>query len=65
MADLGDDNKTIFTSDLDPAEKAAVASGEARGKREYMKDHPKCGLGGKTLVSKNWDKNYVKAFGHE
>lgn len=36
MPEFDDDNKTIFTSDLDPEEKVAVASGEARGKRVAM-----------------------------
>ncbi len=62
MPEFDDDNKTIFTSDLNPAEKAAVKSGEARGKREYMKEHPKCGL---VAASDRYRKNYVRAFGHE
>lgn len=62
MPEFDDDDKTIFTSDLDPEEKAAVKSGEERGKREYMKDHPKCGL---TVATEAYRKNYVRAFGHE
>lgn len=62
MPEFDDDNKTIFSGDLDPEERAAVQSGEARGKREYMKDHPKCGL---VAVSDEYRKNYVRAFGHE
>ncbi len=53
---LSDDTKTIFTScELDSGERAAVKSGEARGKCEYMKEHPKCGLKGNT---KAFDRNY-------
>ena len=55
---LSDDNKTIFTScELDSAERDAVSKGEARGKCEYMKEHPKCGLKGNT---KSYDRNYGK-----
>ncbi len=55
---LSDDNKTIFTScELDSAEREAVRKGEARGKREYMKEHPKCGLKGNTRA---FDRNYNK-----
>ena len=62
MPEFDDDNKTIFTSDLAPEEKAAVKSGEERGKREYMKDNPKCGL---SAVSDAYRNNYAKAFGHD
>lgn len=62
MPEFDDDNKTIFSGDLDPEEKVAVASGEARGKREYMKDNPKCGL---VRVTNNYREGYVRAFGHE
>ena len=55
MPEFDDDNKTIFSSDLDSTEKAAVATGEARGKKEYMKDNPKCGLVG---VSDQFRENY-------
>lgn len=57
-----DDNKTIFSGDLDAAERAAVKSGEERGKREYMKEYPKCAL---NAVSEQYRRNYVTAFGHE
>ncbi len=55
---LGDDDKTIFSSpqSLDSDERDAVKKGEARGKREYMKEHPKCGLVGATpRYRKNYD----------
>lgn len=67
MDELGDDNKTIFSGDLDSDERAAVKSGEKRGEREAMKDKPKrFGLArqrGKNL--RKYGKNYVRAFGHE
>jgi len=63
MPEFDDDNKTIFTSDLDSEEKVAVAKGEARGKREYMKDNPKCGLAGRG--HRRFSNNYAGAFGHE
>ncbi len=57
MSELTDDNKTIFSGDLDTAEKAAVQKGEARGKREYMKEHPKCGL---TAATPAYRENYAR-----
>lgn len=64
MPEFDDDNKTIFSADLDAEEKAAVHSGEERGKLEYMKDHPECGLGQVTL-SEAYQRRYAMAFGHE
>lgn len=69
MDELGDDNKTIFTSpsDLDSDERAAVKTGEARGKREAIKEDSKrfglAGQRGKNL--RKYETGYVKAFGHE
>ena len=40
MAELGDDDKTIFSTDLDSEERAAVKSGEKRGEREAMAADP-------------------------
>jgi len=55
---LGDDTKTIFSSpqSLESNERDAVEKGEARGKREYMKDNPKCGLKRNSrLFQRNYD----------
>lgn len=62
MPEFDDDDKTIFSGDLNPAERVAVQSGEDRGKREYMKDHPKCGL---VAVSDRYRENYERIFGHD
>lgn len=61
-------SKTIFdASELSSAEKSAVQSGEARGKRVAMDENPErfglAGEGGRT--QELYRKNYVKAFGHD
>lgn len=69
MDELGDDNKTIFTSpsDLDSEERAAVKSGEKRGERVAMQEDPKrYGLARQRGLNKRkYDEGYVRAFGHE
>ena len=67
MLDFEDDNKTIFTSDLDPEEKAAVKSGEERGKRVAMAEDPeRFGMARQKALNKTkYDVGYVRAFGHE
>lgn len=56
---LGDDTTTIFSSpqSMGSDEREAVKKGEARGKREYMKEHPKCGL---VAATPQYRKNYDK-----
>lgn len=66
MVDFGDDdNKTIFTSDLDDDEKAAVKSGENRGKRvamvERREHYSLCGERART--SKKFEKNWMYGTG--
>jgi hypothetical protein len=58
--------KTVFTSDLDKDEHAAVKSGEERGKRVAMADNPeRYGMARqKAKGLKAYEKNYVKIFGH-
>ena len=56
---LGDDTTTVHSSpqSMSSAERDAVKKGEARGKCEYMKEHPKCGLVGATpQYRENYDK---------
>ena len=63
MIDFGDDdNKTIFTSDLDPDEKAAVKSGEERGKRVAMAENPeRFGMARQRALNKEkFDRNYAR-----
>ena len=61
MTDEAD--RTIFdSSELNSEEKAAVQSGEARGKRAYEKEHPKCGL---TRVTDKYRAGYVEAFSRQ
>jgi hypothetical protein len=60
MTDEAD--RTIFdSSELTSEEKAAVRSGEERGKRAYEAEHPKCGI----KTTQRYRDNYVEAFGHE
>ena len=67
MADWEDDNKTIFSGDLDSSERDAVKSGEKRGERMAMAEDPeRFGLArqrGKNM--RKYEENYVRAFGHE
>jgi len=67
MIDWEDDNKTIFSTDLDAEEKAAVKSGEKRGERVAMAEDPeRFGLARqRALGRKKYEVNYVKAFGHD
>lgn len=67
MDELGDDDKTIFSGDLDSEERAAVQSGEKRGECEAMKEDPKrFGLARQRgLNQRKYEKGYVRAFGHE
>lgn len=67
MPEFDDDNKTIFSGDLDPEEKAAVKSGEKRGEREAMREDPeRFGMARqRALNKKKYDEGYVRAFGHE
>ena len=62
-----DDNKTIFSGDLDSDERAGRDSGYERGKRIAVKEQPKrFGLARQRAVGKkNYDKGYVRIFGHE
>lgn len=62
MPEFDDDDKTIFTSGLDPDEKAAVKSGEKRGEREAMKEDPeRFGMARqRALGRKRYSKNYDK-----
>lgn len=62
MAELGDDNSTIFSGDLDPSERAAVKSGEKRGERVAMQENPeRFGLAGERARNrKAYAKNYAK-----
>ena len=67
MDELADDNKTIFSGDLDSKERDAVKSGEKRGERMAMQEDPeRFGLArqrGKNM--RKYEENYVRAFGHE
>ena len=67
MIDWEDDNKTIFSGDLDSEERAAVKSGEKRGERVAMEEDPKrFGLARQRALSrKKHEKNYVRIFGHD
>jgi len=67
MPEFDDDDKTIFSGDLDPEEKAAMQKGEARGKRVAMAEDPeRFGMARqKALGKKKYDANYVRIFGHE
>ena len=67
MPDFDDDDKTIFTSDLDPEEKAAVKSGEERGKRVAMQEDPgRYGMARQRAKGrKAYEETYVRVFGHE
>ncbi len=62
MADFSGEEKTIFTSDLDKDEKAAVKSGEERGKQAAMAEDPeRFGMARQRgLNKKKFDKNYAK-----
>lgn len=62
MKEFDDDNKTIFSGDLDPEERAAVRSGEERGKRVAMAEDPeRFGLARqRALTKKKFDENYDK-----
>jgi len=62
MPEFDDDNKTIFSTDLDSDEREAVRSGEKRGKRIYEKEHPRCGL---MVSTPQYRKNYKRIFGHD
>ena len=57
VPELGDDDTTIFSSpqSMDSDERDAVQKGEARGKRGYEVDHPKCRLKANT---KAYDEGY-------
>ena len=67
MPEFDDDNKTIFSTDLDSEERSAVKSGEERGKREAMKDDPKrfarAGRDGRSI--RRYEEWYVKVFKHD
>jgi hypothetical protein len=63
MTELGDDNKTIFTStELDSEEKAAVRSGEERGKRIAMAEDPeRFGMARQRAINRDkYVENYSK-----
>ena len=61
MTDEAD--RTIFDgSELSSEERDAVRKGEERGKRVYMQEHPKCGLG---VATEQYRRNYVRIFGHD
>jgi len=66
MSDF-DDGKTIFSTDLNSEERAAVKSGEKRGEREAMKENPKrfarAGRDGRSI--RQYEEWYVKVFKHE
>ena len=61
MPEFDDDNKTIFSGDLDSDERAAVRSGENRGKRIAVAENPKrYGLARQwALTKKQFDANYA------
>ena len=67
MPEFDDDDKTIFSGDLDSEERAAVKSGEKRGEREAMKEDPeRFGMARQgALGRKKYAEGYVRAFGHE
>lgn len=67
MDELGDDNKTIFSGDLDSEERAALKSGEKRGERIAMAEDPeRFGMARqKALGRKKYEESYVRIFGHE
>lgn len=67
MPEFDEDNKTIFSGDLDSEEKVAVQKGEARGKRVAMAEDPeRYGMARqKALNKQKYDEGYVRAFGHE
>jgi len=67
MPEFDDDNKTIFSGDLDSEERAAMQSGEDRGKRVAIAEDPeRFGMARqRALGRKQYAENYVKAFGHE
>ena len=62
IEDMTGANDSIFTSDLNPAEKAAVKTGEERGKRIAMAENPeRFGMARQMgLNKKKFDKNYTK-----
>lgn len=57
-----DAEKTIFSGDLDSGERAAVQSGEARGKRAAMAEDPeRFGMARQRALNKGkFDVNYDK-----
>ena len=60
MADFDEDNKTIFSGDLDSEERAAVKSGEKRGEREAMAEDPeRFGMARQRALGR---KRYEEAF---
>lgn len=67
MDELADDNKTIFSGDLDSEERAAVKSGEKRGERVAMTEDPeRFGLARQRALGRTkYEVGYVRAFGHE
>lgn len=67
MDELADDDKTIFSGDLDSEERAALKSGEKRGERVAMAEDPeRFGLARqRALGMRKYGINYVRAFGHE
>lgn len=66
MTELADDNKTIFSGDLDFEERSALASGEARGKLEAMRENPKrFSLARQRGSGRKYEKEYVRIFGHD
>ena len=62
MEDFTSDNKTIFSGDLDSAERNAVKSGEERGKRIAMIEEPeRFGMARqKALNMDKYGENYDK-----
>ena len=62
LPEFDDDDKTIFSGDLDPEEKVAVEKGEARGKRVAMAEDPeRFGMARqKALGRENYSRNYDK-----
>jgi len=67
MDELSEDNKTIFSGDLDSEERAAVKSGEKRGEKVAMQEDPeRFGLARQRALGRTkYEVNYVKAFGHD
>jgi hypothetical protein len=60
--DYESDDRSIFSTGHTSDEKEAIKQGEARGKKAYMREHPKCGL---VKTTDKYRDNYRRIFKHD